>query len=69
MHLSAPATGNNDMLYFLHVVAEHTFNVIGGDAAETIISEDEVAEKQAVCGPLHAAYTARLFRAFRAHAA
>ena len=41
---------DNDLLYFLHVVSEHSYDVIGGDAAETIISEDEDAERRAVSG-------------------
>lgn len=37
-----------DLLYLLHVVPERKFEVIGGDAAETIVSEDEAAEIQVV---------------------
>ena len=37
-----------DLLYFLHVVPERQFEVIGGDAAETIVNEDVSAEKQVV---------------------
>ena len=47
-HAQHHDAGENDLLYFLHVVSEHSYNVIGGDAAETIISEDEAAEKRAV---------------------
>ena len=37
-----------DLLYLLHIVPERKFEVIGGDAAETIVSEDEAAEIQVV---------------------
>ncbi len=37
-----------DLLYFLHVVPERQFEVIGGDAAETIVEEDVSAEQQVV---------------------
>ncbi|CAL8461955.1 g1486 [Coccomyxa elongata] len=40
--------GGDDLLYFLHVVPERQFDVIGGDAAETIVDEDEDAERRAV---------------------
>ncbi|CAK0783728.1 hypothetical protein CVIRNUC_006927 [Coccomyxa viridis] len=39
---------SGDLLYLLHVVPERKFEVIGGDAAETIVSEDEAAEIQVV---------------------
>lgn len=47
-----PCKTGGDLLYFLHVVPERQFEVIGGDAAETIINEDESAEKQVVAGSL-----------------
>lgn len=40
--------GGNDLLYFLHVVAERQYDIIGGDAAETIVNEDVEAEQRAV---------------------
>ena len=51
MHFVPCKTGG-DLLYFLHVVPERQFEVIGGDAAETIINEDESAEKQVVAPSL-----------------
>ncbi len=52
-------SGGGDLLYFLHVVPERQFDVIGGDAAETIINEDEDAERRAVCAPFGALYLCR----------
>lgn len=52
--------GGGDLLYFLHVVPERHFDVIGGDAAETIINEDEDEERRAVCTFLTLLCTANL---------
>lgn len=45
-----PCHADGDLLYFLHVVPERQFEVIGGlgDAGETIVEEDVTAEKQVV---------------------
>ena len=40
--------GGGDLLYFLHVVPERQFDVIGGDVAETFVSEDTEAEQRVV---------------------
>ena len=45
-----PCHADGDLLYFLHVVPERQFEVIGGlgDAGETIVEEDVTAEIQVV---------------------
>lgn len=55
-----PCKTGGDLLYFLHVVPERRFEVIGGDAAETIINEDESAEKQVVASSLSKFFTCLL---------
>lgn len=62
--------GGIDLLYFLHVVPERQFDIIGGDAAETIISEDEDAERRAVRITMaHAAHALESHMRWSKHAA